>query len=64
MKLNLTLEQLQIGMVVQLNQLECIYNIYILLSNSHMALDNNGLHSIVEGTIEFIGSEQNEEYSL
>ena len=50
-------------MKVQLNQLCNIYNTYILLSDTHMALDDNGLPSIVEGTIEFIGKEQNDEYA-
>lgn len=55
-------EQLRVGMKVQLNQLSMIYDTYILLSGTHMALDDNGLPSIVEGTIEFVGTEQNEEF--
>lgn len=55
-------EDLKIGMRVQLNQLADIYNTYILLSDTKMVADDNGLPSIVEGVIEFIGMEQTKEF--
>lgn len=55
-------EQLKVGMKVQLDQLSNIFYTYILLSNTELALDENGLPSIIEGTIEFVG-DKNEEYA-
>lgn len=56
-------EDLKIGMKVQLQQLDCIYDLYMLMSDTHMALDDNGLPSIVEGTLVYKGTKFNTEYT-
>lgn len=52
----LKLSDLKVGDRVNTHQLSKIYNTYILLSNTKLVGDGS-----TEGTIEFIGAEQNEE---
>ena len=55
-------EELKVGMEVKVSQLESIYNTYILLSDTDMVMDDNGLLSEIGGKIQFIGTEQNNEF--
>ena len=53
----LSKEQVIPGIKVRTYQLANLFDSYILLSDFHMALDDNGLPSEIAGTVEFIGDQ-------
>lgn len=55
----LKLEDLKIGMVITDDQVRSIYNTYILLANPELVEKDD--EDVIQGTIVFIGREQNEE---
>lgn len=59
---DLKLEELKVGMRVRTYQLEDIYEVYILMTDITNGI-YDGMFRYTEGTIVFIGNEQNKEYN-